>query len=194
MPASDFQCPHFFILSPPREGGKGGCPVLWEGGQRVGCVNDAKLYELCIHNCLPNLPPRSLSPPKLLLTCFSLLLMLSPETTVDPRELDATVKLETDKELWLSKQKTKTFWCPSILGDFQSAVICVPWKWSGVLGSKPPVEINFNFICCWWRIMSTFLWNLGPLSPQQLMYFYCASFHILSLSLLDTTTSKTPSK
>lgn len=94
----------------------------------MGCANDAKLYELHIQNRSPNLPLLSLSPLQFLLSLPSLSLMLPTETTVAPRELAATVKPEAERELWLSSQKTKTFPWPSILGDFQSTVICVPWK------------------------------------------------------------------
>lgn len=145
MSASDFHCFHFSSFPHPRKGEKDRYLILWQGGQRVGY---AKLYVLHIHNRLPNLLSLSLSPLQVLLTLPSLLLMLSTETTVDPRELNTTAKLEADIELCLSNHKTKIFPCPSILGDFQSTVICMPWKWSRVLGCKPTVEINFNFIYC----------------------------------------------
>lgn len=105
-------------------------------------------FELHIYNRLPNLPSMSLSLLQLLLSLPSLLPMLPTERTVDPRELAMTVKFEADRELWFCSQKTKAFPCPPILGDFQSTIICVPWKWLGALGCKPSVEINFNFICC----------------------------------------------
>lgn len=130
----------YFILSPPQGRRKGWVSHSLARGKRLGCANDAKLYELHINNCMPNLTSLSLSPLQLLITLHSLLVMLPAETTIDPRELDTTAKLEADTELWLSNQKTKIFPYSSILDDFQSTVICVPWKWLRVLGCKPPVK------------------------------------------------------
>ena len=139
MSASDLHYPHFLCCSYPK-GEKDRYFTLWQGDQRVGCTNDAKLYGLHTNNYMPNLTSLPLSPLQLLIILHSLLLALCTKTTVDTRELDTTTKLEADIKLWLSNQKTKIFPSSSILGDFQSTVICVPWKWLHVLGFKPPVK------------------------------------------------------